>query len=873
LAINPTISSNKRGFMQHELIKLNNHLQTLFVDAPGSTAATVQIWFRAGSALEKKSNQGIAHFLEHMFFKGTPTRPGSAIAHEVESFGGEINAFTSFDYTCYYINTPNNHLTKTTEILLDMVSNPEFKQEDLVPERGVVFEEFRRSVDNPNQYAFHKLQKSAFTGGYAHPILGTEKNILSFSRDQLKDFRKNFYNLNNALLVVAGDVKNKEKIKKVIEGYKLPQGPRSEFPAFKLKSATSADFHEKDTNMVQLSLCFQAPQFEEGNAAAEDLAINCLGHGESSKLYQSLVAETSLATSCGSSTMFMNKGGLHYVKVLCPQDSIEKVFKKLESVILEVAKDGISENEVQKIKNQYIASKVYDMESIESYAFSMGHSFASTGDINSEEAFIQKIKSTTVEQVNTSLKEIFKRSMHLSLQTPLGQQNKKIEALTKKFQADLQKKISAIKDPIAHKYKVKKSKIDPQVELLTLRSGVKLIYRHNPMNPTFVLHAYLKGGITEETDKTNGLYHLISSTISKGYGKTAYKELKTELDSLSASLSSFSGKNAYGLTMHGQSEHFSALVDHFCGTLIRPSFKSDHLKHEKEIASRILKNHEKDPIKNCFKEVSSILFNGHPYSRSVLGNEKTLKGITAKLIKETHQANLKNKEILLTYCGDKSLAEVLSQLDPLLSQLKSRKEKAPKKGKVSPKKGEKKFIPFDREQTQIFTGIPTHPLGHKDNIALKIVTTHLSGQSSELFVEVRDKQGLCYTAQPIHFSALEAGYWGVYMASGHDKVEPALKAIQDILENIKTKGLKKADFMRVKKMIEGQSLLNIQTNDDYANIYSVTTLQGQDLDFYYDNNSAIEKLSYDEFLKTIKRIFASKWSTVIVGKSAPDDFS
>jgi len=859
--------------MQHELIKLNNHLQTLFVDAPGSTAATVQIWFRAGSALEKKANQGIAHFLEHMFFKGTPTRPGSAIAHEVESFGGEINAFTSFDYTCYYINTPNNHLIKTTEILLDMVSNPEFKQEDLVPERGVVFEEFRRSVDNPNQFAFHKLQKSAFTGGYAHPILGTEKNILAFSQEQLREFRENFYNLNNALLVVAGDVKDKAKIKKVIQGYKLPQGPRSVFPEFKLKSASTTDFHEKDTHMVQISMCFQAPQFEDQFAASEDLAINCLGHGESSKLYQSLVAETSLATSCGASTMFMNKGGLHYVKVICTKEGVSKVLKKLESVVLEVAKDGLSELDVQKIKNQYISSKVYDMESIESYAFSMGHSFASTGDINSEEAFIQKIKNTTVEQVNRSLKDIFKRSMHFSVQTPTGENSPKLESLVKKFQADLQKRVGAIKDPIAHKYKVKKSKVDPQVELLTIRSGVKLIYRHNPMNPTFVLHAYLKGGITEETDKTNGLYHLISSAITKGYGKTSYKDLKTQLDNYSASLSSFSGKNAYGLTMHGQSEHFSTLVDHFTGTLLKPSFKTEHLKHEKEIAARILKNHEKDPVKNCFKEVGSILFNGHPYSRSVLGNEKTIKGLSTKLIKDTHQSNLINKEILLTYCGDKSLSEVLTHLEPILSSLKSRKEKAPKKGKVTPKKGQKSFIHFDREQTQIFTGIPTHPLGHKDNIALKIITTHLSGQSSDLFVEVRDKQGLCYTAQPVHFSALEAGYWGIYMASGHDKVGPALKAIEGILGDIKEKGLKKADFMRVKKMIEGQSLLNIQTNDDYANIYSVTTLQGQDLDFYYNNNSAIEKLSYEEFLKTIKRVFATKWSTVIVGQAAPENFS
>ena len=98
--------------MQIQQLKLDNQLETLFVDSPGSTAASVQIWFRAGSALETKENRGIAHFLEHMFFKGTPTRPGAEIAHEVESFGGEVNAFTSFDYTCYYINTPNSKLIR-----------------------------------------------------------------------------------------------------------------------------------------------------------------------------------------------------------------------------------------------------------------------------------------------------------------------------------------------------------------------------------------------------------------------------------------------------------------------------------------------------------------------------------------------------------------------------------------------------------------------------------------------------------------------------------------------------------------------------------------------------------------------------------------
>ena len=96
--------------MNYEVHNLKNNLETIFVDLPGTGAASAQIWFKAGSTLEDKKDHGIAHFLEHMFFKGTQTRPGAMIAHEVESFGGEINAFTSFDYTCYYINSPSSYL-------------------------------------------------------------------------------------------------------------------------------------------------------------------------------------------------------------------------------------------------------------------------------------------------------------------------------------------------------------------------------------------------------------------------------------------------------------------------------------------------------------------------------------------------------------------------------------------------------------------------------------------------------------------------------------------------------------------------------------------------------------------------------------------
>ena len=171
--------------MKIDQVKLGNKLNTLFIHSPGCSAGTVQMWFRAGSALENHDNQGIAHFLEHMFFKGTEKRPGPQLAHDIESYGGEVNAFTSFDYTCYYINTPSLFLDKSVDIILDMVANPLFGEEDIPSERQVVFEEYRRAQDNPSQYNFIQLQKASFTGGYQHPILGREDTILNFSRQHV----------------------------------------------------------------------------------------------------------------------------------------------------------------------------------------------------------------------------------------------------------------------------------------------------------------------------------------------------------------------------------------------------------------------------------------------------------------------------------------------------------------------------------------------------------------------------------------------------------------------------------------------------------------------------------------------------------------
>jgi zinc protease len=843
-------------------LRLKNGLETLFINSPGASSASVQIWFRAGSALEVKSNEGIAHFLEHMFFKGTKKRPGAAIAHEVESYGGEVNAFTSFDYTCYYINTPVNNMENTIEILMDMVANPEFKESELIPERGVVFEEYRRSIDNPNQYNFSKIQKSCFQLGYAHPILGTEKTIKNFSRAQVVDFRKKYYNLSNAMLVVAGDVKNETKLIKIIEKFKLPNGQASTFPKFKLKNSPQINLHTKDVRQASLTIAIEAPDYLATETAAEDLVINCLCQGETSRLYQALVTESQVATNVSGSSMFFAKGGIHLIRVTYPEKNHKKVLKALFDNIKTVVNNPFSEQEVLKIRSQYVASKIYEKETIEGYAFSLGHGFAQNGDIHCEDEFITNIKKQNATEVNTAFYRIFGKTIHLNLQLPKNEDVKKYEKSLQELRTGLNK---LSPKPKKIQIKSEKSQFDESVQVINLKDSIKLIYRQNAMTPTFVMHAYLKGGQTFETPDKAGSFQLLSRMLSYGHKNKKYLELKEDLENKSAYLNGFSGKNAYGLTMHGQSEHFADLADDFFSTLFEPTFPKQFLDMEKELIFRALENQKEDPVKQCFKTFNKLVFNGHPYAMDLVGNEETITKANENILKKLHQERLSKSEVVFTYCGDKSLESVLKFVEAKVERLKDRKKEAGFKHSLAAVTGERIKLHFDREQSHIMIGKPSFKSGTKEDLFLKMVTSHLSGQSSQLFVEVRDRQGLCYSVQPVHHGAMEAGYWGIYIGAGKDKVDAAIGAIMDILKGLQKRGFTQKEFDRIKKMIDGQNQIGVQTNDDYAHFYSIPVLHNLGLDFQHQSYQAIRDFSLKEINDFLSKFLKSGWNIVEVG--------
>ncbi len=512
-----------------------------------------------------------------------------------------------------------------------------------------------------------------------------------------------------------------------------------------------------------------------------------------------------------------------------------------------------------------MASKVYDLENIENFAFSLGHSYALTGDILGEEKYLQRIKSANRHQVDHALHSLLARSWHFTLQIP-----KETSATT--VEKKLQRLVKA-KNNILLRVGSKRSlprtisKHDALASTIQLRPGITLFYRQNKTAPTFVLHAYLKGGLADETQKNNGLYNLLSSQLTNGHKSISYDDLRNFMDDHAASLSGFSGKNAYGLTLHGQSDHFYALAEHFFNSLINPTFPGKYFKLEKGLQLRALLNEKEDTVRQCFNCVSKIMFSGHPYALSPIGTKESVTSLTEAAVKRTHYANLKNKEMLITYCGDKTLEEILPFIQNFLSTLPPRKTVKPRPFHFK-YRAQSKAIDFPREQAQIFIGLPIGDFTHPDHIYIKMLSTFLSGQSSELFIDVRDKKGLCYSVAPIHFSALNGGHFGIYMGSGKDKVSDAIAAITDLFTKYKSTHMSREDFERIKKMIKGQNILNLQTNEDYATTYSVPILHNKGIDFIHEIQEQINLTTYEDFSTQVSKILSRPLSIVVVGPGA-----
>jgi len=393
--------------MSVEITRLNNGIHVVTHHMPHLETAALGIWVKAGARDERAEENGIAHFLEHMAFKGTPRRSARAIAEEIESAGGEINAATGMETTTYYARVLKQDWALALDILADIFTSPELDAEELERERDVILQEIAAAHDQPDDLVFDLVQAASF-GGHplARSILGTQELVGGVTRQQILDWRNRNYWGSRIVVAAAGNIDHKvfaAEAERLLGAIEEGAGPQRETPSF-LPTACTA---EKPLDQAHVVLSFEAPSYRHPDIYVLQVLSSILGGGMSSRLFQEVREKRGLCYSVFSFGSAYEDAGQVGVYAATSPEHANELLDLTSEVMLSLAQE-VTEAEVARAKSQLKASLVMNLESASARADQIARQFLAFGEVPAISTLTAKIEAVTPEQVRVLAERLFR---------------------------------------------------------------------------------------------------------------------------------------------------------------------------------------------------------------------------------------------------------------------------------------------------------------------------------------------------------------------------------------------------------------------------------------------------------------------------------
>ncbi len=388
---------------------LPNGVRIVTERMPQVRSVAVGVWIGTGSREELPNETGISHFIEHMVFKGTKHRTAEQIAKSVDSIGGGLDAFTSKELVSYNVKILDEHLPEAFDIVSDLVRNPLFEKKDIEKEKGVILEELKMEVDNP-EYLIHEIFSSHFWKGHAlgRSILGTKQTIRSFDRDSVERYYKEFYTPSNILITAAGNLKHRQLVDLAGERFGDLKPRRLRKPNGAPSPHAPMIFRNK-SSLEQLHLYIGVPSIpmphEERFAAYILNAI--LGGGMSSRLFQNIREKQGLAYTVYSELAMYHDAGCMLVYAGTSLKSADKVVKSIVHELNEVVQNRVSDDELRRAKDHLKGSFVLGLESTSSRMGNLARQELYFNRFFSLDEMLERIERVTAAEVQVLARQFF----------------------------------------------------------------------------------------------------------------------------------------------------------------------------------------------------------------------------------------------------------------------------------------------------------------------------------------------------------------------------------------------------------------------------------------------------------------------------------
>ena len=388
---------------------LKNGLTIVGEEIPYLKSVSLGIWINTGSRLESEKESGVSHFIEHMLFKGTKNRSAKDIARDIDRLGGEINAFTNKECTCYYVHLLDEHINKGIDVLSDMILNSSFDTNDIDKEKFVILEELKMYEDSLDDLSYDLLVENVYQNdGLGRNILGNRKTIRSLKREDILNYYNKYYVPNNAVISICGNF-NFEEIVKVIEE-KFEQWQEKEVN-IEVKEANYTPCFvtkNKDSEQVNIAINLKAiPEENEKEAYALSVVNNIFGGSTSSRLFQSIREEKGLVYSIYSSQSLYRKCGELGIFASMSNEHLKEVYESIIEEIKIMKKYYLTDQEIKESKEQLKGSYILGLESTSSRMMSIGRALLLNNKVESTDDILKSIDNVDRETVKIVIDKIF----------------------------------------------------------------------------------------------------------------------------------------------------------------------------------------------------------------------------------------------------------------------------------------------------------------------------------------------------------------------------------------------------------------------------------------------------------------------------------
>ncbi|MEO7043377.1 MAG: pitrilysin family protein [Gemmatimonadaceae bacterium] len=790
---------------------LANGLTVLVYRNPAAPVVAVNTYVRAGYFDETDDVVGIAHVLEHMYFKGTERYGVGEVAKATKAAGGYLNAHTIYDHTSYYAVLPSRGFEEGLAVQADAYANSTIEVDALAKELEVIIQEAMRKEDNADAVATETLYALLHD---QHRIrrwrIGRPDGLRKFTRDDVVRFYRNFYTPSNTVLSIAGDVDPEKTIERVKQLYgSLPAGEPTRTPGPREPSHSGFRYSELngDVEQTHVEIGWTGVPNMHPDLPALDLAAAVLGSGRASRLYR-VVRDRKLAGSVGAYNYSPSEVGVFVVSSEGDPSTAVDAARAMWAQVAALRAGDVSADEIDRAKQLFMSRWARHLESTEGQAAYMAEWEALGGWEKGQQYYDAFMSTDAAAVVSVARRYLLEDTAAAVVYRPRSAPQLADDAdafkslLSGGVVAPLDRSTPRQPAGAVAPVNVTLLREEARVRVYQLPSGIPVLIRRRENAPITHIGVFAACGAAYEPRERAGISALAARTAARGTATRTSLQIAEESERLGGSIGAAVGSESFGWSLSVPASNLQPAIALFADVVQHATLEDNALETERSSMIADAARMRDDMFRFPMWLANEVAYPNHPYSIPAGGTEESLKELAPAEIRDWYRTALLRAPFVIALTGDVDCDEAAKTIASHFTEL-TFADREPLSAPHWPDRATERVVVRDKTQTALVLGFPAPSRRDVNRFATRVLSSITSGLGGRFFDELRDRRSLAYTVHAFGSEHRVSGAFMAYIATAPDRETEARSALLEQFANLRSTPVTEVELARAKRYMLG----------------------------------------------------------------------